>query len=146
MSREDLLSAEFEAFAHSTEDPKRVFKALLFLSDGKGEVREEKVRGHYGNEVIIYKLKVSKRREVRAVIERLSSLMSESDKKKLKRQLHLRVNGHGNLYLRFDKQKAYLGEVCLSEDEDVVKVKVKFSRSKLEEISETCKSIGLIAD
>ncbi|MBS7247774.1 MAG: RNA-binding domain-containing protein [Candidatus Jordarchaeales archaeon] len=145
MGDEELSSVEFEAFVHSTEDPEKVLKALLFLLDNKGEVKREKVRGHYGNEVIIYRVKLSGK-GAKEVVDRLASLMREEDRKRLGGQLDLRHNGHGNLYLRFDKQKAYLGEVHLSDYEDVVKVKVKFSFRELEEIREACRRHNLIVD
>lgn len=145
MSGEGVSSVEFEVFAHSTEDPEKVLKALFFFSGGKGEVVSEKVRGHYGNEVIIYRTKLS-RREAEEAVKRLASLMDDADKKRLGKQLSLRHDGHGNVFLRFDKQKAYLGEVRLSDYEDVVRVKVKFSKSELEEIREACRKHGLIAD
>ncbi|MBS7287914.1 MAG: hypothetical protein KIH01_04015 [Candidatus Freyarchaeota archaeon] len=145
MDGEGLSSVEFEVFVHSTEDPEKVLKALLFLSGGKGEVVREKVRGHYGNEVIIYRTKIS-RKESEEVVKRLASLMEKDDKRRLGKQLSLRYDGHGNIFLRFDKQKAYLGEVRLSDYEDVVRVKVKFSKSGLEEIREICREHDLIAD
>jgi len=146
LDSKDLSSVEFEVFVHSTEDSEKVLKALLFLSNNRGEIKEEKIRGHYGNEVVIYRVKVSGRGEAEEVIDRLASLMNEEDKKRLEKQLALRHNGHGNIYLRFDKQKAYLGEVYLSDYEDVVKVKVKFSRRELEEIREICRRHNLIVD
>ncbi|MEM1658684.1 MAG: RNA-binding domain-containing protein [Candidatus Jordarchaeales archaeon] len=145
MRGKGVAGIEFQVFAHSTEDPDKVIKALFFLSDEKLEVAKEKVRGHYGNEVIIFRAKASGR-EAEKIVRRLASLMSEEDKAKIGRQLSLRCDGHGNLFLRFDKQKAYLGEVRLSDYEDVVRAKIKFSRNKLEEIREICKTYNLIVE
>lgn len=145
MRGKGVSSIEFQVFAHSTEDPDKVLRALFFLSDEKLKVVKEKVRGHYGNEVIIFRAKASGK-DAERIVRRLASLMSEEDKAKIGRQLPLRYDGHGNVFLRFDKQKAYLGEVRLSDYEDVVRAKIKFSKNKLEEIREICKAYDLIVE
>jgi len=45
----------------------------------------------------------------------------------LERTLKLRLDSSGHLYLRLDKQRAYLGEIRVYDGDDVIRVRVKLS-------------------
>jgi len=144
-SVKDVISVEVEVFAHSTEDPGKVLEAMQFFLPEEVKVRKEKVRGHHGNEVLIYRVRLL-RNEAGKVLRHIAAKMREEDRRRLAKQFYLRVDGRGNLYLRFDKQKAFLKKAILSSDEDVVKVKVKFPTNKPEEIYEICRDVGLVQE
>ena len=97
----------FRAFCHATEELDRVKQALARISGG--EVQEEaRGRGHFGNPIIIMKVEVVRKREVRAAWERISSQL---DLNMLHGELDDRLDESNVFHLRFDKQRAYLGDV-----------------------------------
>ncbi len=111
----------FRCFSYATENPEKVRRALEFVAGAEG-IKEVRERGYHGNEIVIMEKEIRRKREVRdfwkrlkeagvvdEIIFRLDELMDES----------------GNLYLRFDKQEAYLGRFTLSWKGDVIAVRAK---------------------
>jgi len=111
----------FRCIAHATEDLERVKKAMEFITGAESfNIRKEK--GYYGNEIIILELQLKKKKEIEefwrrmkefGIIEEIMSILDEI------------VDPHGILYLRFDKQEAYLGNVALATHGDVIALRTK---------------------
>lgn len=128
------------AYAHATEDPERVLRALENVVRGHYTVRD--VRGHYGNVIRII--------EVRAAdceaLEALKSIVSRLDD--LEFQLLLLGAEGSRLYVRFDKQHAYRGALRVSGGDDVIHVEVHCrstaggARSFLARLREELKGAG----
>ncbi|MFB0563729.1 MAG: RNA-binding domain-containing protein [Candidatus Lokiarchaeia archaeon] len=148
MSSARVIWVDLETFAHATEDTEKVFKAFSFLlPDGLEKlVSKEKVLGHYHNEIIIYKAKITNKKGIEDFLSLLSQRMDEKDKKRLFELKDERLDDSGTLYLRFDKQEAFLGGLKLSEGEDVIRIRIKFSSYPLNRklIQESCLSYGLM--
>ncbi len=148
MSSARVLWINLETFAHTTEDTEKVLKAFSFLLPEGLEklVSKEKVLGHYHNEIIIYKVKITHKKNIEEYLSSLSERMNENDKKLLFELFDKRLDDSGILYLRFDKQEAFLGRLKLSEGEDVIRIRIKFSSYPLsrELIQESCLSYGLM--
>ncbi len=121
---------EFRVLSHATEDAEKVYRALGNVVGEKNleevEVSREKLEGHYGNPIILMKGKVYRKHFAREILKTIFSLLSKRDKRRLFYELERHVDAEGNLYLRLDKQKAYLGEARLS-DADPIRVRVKLS-------------------
>ncbi len=118
---------EVEAYAHATEDPSRVEEAIrnILLESVRDKFKLEKVvlRGHYGNPIIVYRGSIENVSE-----EFLLSLirrMSPEDKASLKTSLDMHLGKHNTLYLRFNKQEAYLGRLKLGQT-DAICLRLKF--------------------
>jgi len=147
-----ILRVAIKAFAHATEDVNKVKDAVknILPNDIKNLINNlniTKVKGHYGNEISILDLTLSKRdsyslfKNVLCNLEEternilLASLSSRSDRK------------HSHLYLRLSKQDAYLGRLRLLDGSDVIKLIITFSGIKniddlklfLEDIVRQCK-------
>jgi len=73
--------------------------------------------------VINAELKRSK--SVKKMLEHLKELLNDEDKEYLLENLEEKVDETGTFFIRFNKQKAYLGEVAVGEGEDVIQVKIK---------------------
>ena len=121
-----------ETFSHVTEDPERVKQALTNLLPP--EVREEALKllssevtyGHYKNPIIIYRLNIAVKELAKRVAGYILSNLKEDDRESLLNTLGLRVDSKRNIYIRLDKQSAFLGEVRLSEGGDDIKAVLSF--------------------
>lgn len=148
MSWARVIWTDLETFAHATEDPEKVLKALSLLLPEvlEKQVNKETVLGHYHNEIIIYKVKITNKKGIQNFLCLLSERIDEKDKKQLFDLFDKRLDDSGILYLRFDKQEAFKGILKMSEGEDVIRVRIKFSSYPLsrELIQESCLSYGLM--
>jgi len=129
----NLISKVYlEAFSHATEDSERVKEAILNLAPT--DIREriskllitEITYGHYGNPIIIYKLNITEKALASKLGVHLLFRLNEEDKRELFRTLNLRLDHKRNMYLRLDKQKAFLGEIRLSKGGDDIKAVLGF--------------------
>jgi len=148
LSSARVIWVDLETFVHATEDPEKVFKALsLVLPEGvEKQVSRETVLGHYHNEIIIYKVRISDKKSIQNFLGLLSERIDEEDKERIFNYFDKRLDDSGTLYLRFDKQEAFKGNLKLSEEEDVIRVRIKFSAYQLsrEIIRESCLNYGLM--
>lgn len=116
----DIDSLSFRAFAHATENEERVKTAIINAS-GAEEVQCSKSYGYHGNPIIIIEAKITRSKEIKAMLNSLSA----EDLQTLLATLELRVDEESFFYMRLDKQEAYLGQIKLSNEEDVISVKGK---------------------
>jgi RNA binding exosome subunit len=148
LSSARVIWIDLETFAHATEDPEKVLKALslLLTEDLEKQISKEAVLGHYRNEIIINKVRITDKKSVQNFLCLLSEMIDEKDKVRLFDIFDKRLDDSGTLYLRFDKQEAFKGSLKLSEGEDVIRVRIKFSSYPLsrEIIQETCLGYGLM--
>ena len=139
-----------EVFSHATEEPTKVLKALFSLIPqnyrSRLEVKEEAVRGYFKNPIIVYRAKLTKRQEVDETLSYIAKDIVEDDKVRLGKEIDRRVDDSGKLFLRLDKQMAFAGAVSVKQDDDTIKLVVRFSGypAKKERVIETCRTLGLI--
>jgi len=137
---------EISFFAHATEDENKVIEAvrhLLPTAQVENIVfKRSSLRGHHGNPITLFEAKIEEKETVRAVVENLSSGLSPLDKESLLREVELHVE-KGNLYLRFDKQAAFQAQFKLGIS-DPIRVRLRFKKSKLEDVVQTCREIGML--
>ncbi len=119
---------EIEAYAHATEDPSKVEEAVrnLLLETVRDRIKLEKttLRGHYGNPIIVYRGSVENVSE--ELLLSLIRRMSPEDRASLKTSLDAHLGKHNVLYLRFNKQEAYLGRLKLDQiDAICLRLKLK---------------------
>lgn len=117
-------------FIHATEDEDKVLEALSTFIPG--EIDDEDVdfevvstEGYFGNPIKVVTAEIKRSKAVRAFLKHLKSLLTEDDVDYLLEHLNEKVDEDGTLYIRFDKQKAYLGEAEVTEGEDVIRVMIK---------------------
>ncbi|MFQ5552342.1 MAG: RNA-binding domain-containing protein [Thermoplasmata archaeon] len=111
----------FRVHAHATEEEERVRQAFAFVS-GVEEPSVQRAEGHHGNPISILTITVSRSPEIRAFWARVKA---EDQLRVLLGELESRLDGTGQLFLRFDKQEAYRGRMKLVRHDDVVSVKGK---------------------
>ncbi len=141
-----IAYVDIRFFVHATENPKKVVEAVrrLLPANHIDEIIFERsnLKGHYGNPITVFEIRIKKREIVKAVVETLSSGLGELDKKALLREIGSHVE-KGSLYVRLDKQAALQGEFKLC-SADPVRVRIRFKKKKLEDIIKNCRELGLV--
>lgn len=127
-----VVSVEVSVFSYVTEDERKVERALLNMvpeeAIGPG-LRVERLSGHFRDPLLMFKGRITDREKAEETLRRLVEALPPVERERLILEVEDRVDESSHLYLRFDKQKAYLGRVHLSEA-DPIRMKFKFSRCK----------------
>lgn len=116
----DIANLSFRTFAHATEDPERVEKALRFVS-GAENVSKSSSTGYYGNPITVLEARVTDSKHIKAL---LRSLGPEALKVMLD-TLDRRLDEESFFYFRLDKQEAFQERFVLADGEDVIAVRGK---------------------
>ena len=136
--RASATKVDIELIAHATEDLDKVVEAAkAVLPPGardKVKFKVKEFKGHYGNPIRLVKARIRNRELAQAVFDHIISGLPEEDRLELLRDLRRRTSG-GSLYVRLDKQRAFMGQLRLSSS-DPIWIKISFSSSNIEEIRE----------
>ncbi len=118
-----IHNISYRVFVYGTENEEKVREAIKTLFPNSIP-QEDTVEGYFKNNVLILHAKIEKKRETKEFIKRLKELDS-STKKRVINELSNKMDDKGNLFLRFDKQQAYLGHLKIVEHGDAIHVKIK---------------------
>ncbi len=133
-------------FAHATEDRENVLQAVRnTVPEELAELAVFKttvLTGHHGNPILLVEAEVEERQKLFGVLEKIGNNLTSLDKESLSRDLKLHLD-KGNLYLRFDKQQAFLGKLRFASD-DPIHFKIHFRNRTVDEIVAICKEAGLL--
>ncbi len=137
---------DIRVFAHATEDQNKVESATknLFPFSLQETLIFQKttLTGHHSNPIILFTAKLTNRKLLPLALEKLGASLSALDKEQLNQDIDLRIE-KGNLYLRFDKQAAFLGLAKLSQN-DPIHLKIHFKNKTKQEIIVLAKQTGLL--
>jgi RNA binding exosome subunit len=137
---------DVRVFAHATEDQTKVevaTKNLFPLSLIENLVfKKTSLSGHHQNPIILLETKLDDRKLLSSILEHLGKSLSALDKEQLHQEIKLHLD-KGNLYLRFDKQAAYLGNVKFAQN-DPIHLKIHFKNKTGQEIVDLAKQSGLL--
>jgi RNA binding exosome subunit len=137
---------DIRVFSHATEDPAKVQIAVrnLFPTELTETLIFEKTSctGHHGNPIILFTSKLTEKKLLPAAIEKIGVSLSTLDKEELGRDIKLHLE-KSNLYLRFDKQSAFLGSPRFTQN-DPIHLKIHFKNKTSQEISDFSKQTGLL--
>jgi len=137
---------DLRVFAHATEDLEKVLTALrnLLPMDLSETVLFEKnsLTGHHGNSITLFTTQLTEKKLLPAILENFGQNMNALDKDDLNNNLARHIE-KTNLYLRFDKQAAFLGKIKFTQD-DPIHFKIHFKNKSYEEIMEILKKSGLL--
>ncbi|MCL4430546.1 MAG: hypothetical protein M1167_07310 [Chloroflexi bacterium] len=137
---------EIRVFAHATEDPAKVQAAVrnLLPTELAETLVFEKTSctGHHGNPITFFTVKLTDKKQLPKALEKIGSSLTSLDKDELNRDIKLHLE-KGNMYLRFDKQSAFLGAIRFSQN-DPIHLKVHFKNKTADEILEFSKQTGLL--
>ncbi|MEM3623487.1 MAG: RNA-binding domain-containing protein [Candidatus Bathyarchaeia archaeon] len=137
---------DIRVFAHATEEVDKILNAVrntlpAELADTI-TFKKTNLTGHHGNPIILLEARVKEKNAVQTVFKKLASSLSPLDKELLKNEIKQHLDG-GNLYIRLDKQSAYLNEVKLCTT-DPIHFRIHFQKHNPEEIIEICRKFGLL--
>ncbi len=137
---------DVRVFAHATEEQTKVETATknLFPPELCEELvfKKTALTGHHSNPIILLETQLTNRKLLPEALKKLGAELSSLDKEQLNQDLKLHLD-KGNLYLRFDKQAAYLGAFKFTQN-DPIHVKIHFKGKSSQEIEELAKQAGLL--
>jgi len=141
-----IANIDIRFFAHATEDLNKVVEAARHVlpSNYIDDIvfKRDVLRGHYGNPITLLEIKIKEKEVIKAIVEKLSRGLSELDKETLLKEITLHVE-KGSLYVRLDKQAALEGEFKLC-TADPIRLRIRFRKGKLEDISNICRELGIL--
>ncbi len=146
MPSSPIAYIDIRVFVHSTEDYERVLAAAQTLVPAEFVesvvFSKSNATGHHGNPIMLLEARIKGGDVVEGTVRRLSSGLTTLDKQVLSDDIDQHFE-RGNLYLRLDKQLAYLGELRLYAT-DPIRLKIHFKKHGKSEVIETCRKLGLL--
>ena len=122
-----VREVEVSTFSHATEDEDKVEKAVKNLLPEENRdlwLTRKTLKGYHGDPITIVTGKIRTKKGATGVLRRVVQELSSLDQQRLLDELEERLDEGGNLYIRLDKQNAYLSKVRLLKT-DPVKMKFK---------------------
>jgi RNA-binding protein len=137
---------DIRVFAHATENPEKVQNAvrnLLPTELAENLVFEKtSLTGHHGNPITLFTAKLTDKKLLPAALTKFGANINAIDKEVLNENFKLHLE-KGNLYLRFDKQSAFLGTLKFTQN-DPIHLKIHFKDKTADEIMDICRQVGLL--
>jgi RNA-binding protein len=145
-SKTPIAYIDVRLSAHATEDQEKVLQAFKNIlpegSEDKIVLEKKRLTGHHGNEITLIETKIRDKHIAQEIFEKLSQEMNILDKEALGKEFSEHLE-RGNIYLRLDKQAAFLEEIKLGQI-DPIHLRIHFKNSNPEEIVAVCRKFGLI--
>ena len=145
-SKPPIAYMDIRVFAHATEDPAKVQTAVrnLFPADlvETFVFQGTNLTGHHGNPIILFTAKLTDKKLLPKSLEKIGKDLGVLDKEELNHDIKLHIE-KGNLYLRFDKQSAFMGALKFSQN-DPIHIKIHFKNKTTQEIIDFSKQTGLL--
>lgn len=98
--------------------------------------------GHHGNPIVLLETRIKEKKAVEAVFRKLSAGLSMLDKEQLGSEIKQHLE-KGNLYVRLDKQSAYLNELKMNST-DSIHFRIHFKKSRPEDVVSICRKFGML--
>ncbi|MCE5214071.1 MAG: exosome protein [Methanobacterium sp.] len=119
-----IHNISYRTFVNGTENEEKVRKAVKTLFPNSLP-QKEYIEGYYKNPVLVLHGKIVKKQDIKDFISTIKD--QKSTRLKILNELDKKLDDKGNLFLRFDKQKAYLGEFKIIEHGDSIHLKIKIA-------------------
>ena len=137
---------DIRVFAHATEDAEKVMAAVrnILPSESVETVifKRTNLTGHHGNPIVLVEARIKERKLVQAVFAKLCLGLSILDKETLSSEIEQHMD-RGNLYLRLDKQSAFLNKLKRGST-DPIHLQIHFKKHSENEVLEVCRASGLL--
>lgn len=141
-----IAYVDIRIFQHATENQEKIqtaVKNLLGPELSESLIFEKtSCTGHHGNPIILFTARLTDKKQIPVALEKIGKNLGALDKEELDRDIKLHLE-KGNLYLRFDKQSAFLGTPKFTQN-DPIHVKIHFKNKTPQEIIEFAKQTGLL--
>ncbi|MEM2843443.1 MAG: RNA-binding domain-containing protein [Candidatus Bathyarchaeia archaeon] len=133
---------EVSVIAHATENLKKVKKAVLNILPQEDQASAsfsiQALKGHHGNP--IFMIKTNLKNLSRNFLDFLFKALSTEDKNKLFNEINNHIDKECNLYVRLDKQAAFIGEARIKQ-EDPIRIRMKFKNWKRSKLLKTLQEL-----
>ncbi len=145
-SKYPIAYITIRVFSHATEDLEKVQTAvrntLPETLSANILFTQTSVTGHHGNPIVLLEAKLDDKKALPSALEKIATSLNSLDKEQLCSEMKEHIERH-NLYLRFDKQDAYLGKLKLGSN-DPIHFKIHFKNKTPEEMMDICRKAGLL--
>lgn len=145
-SKTPIAYIDIRTSAHATEDTDKVLIAIQnTLSPETTKTvtfKKANLTGHYGNPITLIETRIKDKGITLKTFERLSQGLGVMDKELLNSEIKQHLE-KGNLYLRLDKQSAYLNELRLCQT-DPIHLRIHFKKHSPDQVIEICKEFRLL--
>jgi RNA binding exosome subunit len=146
LSKSEISRLELSFIVHATESKYKVMDAAMnlvplnYLDDVN--FQKNNLKGEYGNPISLYKAEFRQPELIEELLRNIGSNLNSLDKENLLREFGLRLSKN-SLYIRLNKQSAYRQKIQL-DNEDPLRLRIRFRTSKPEDIKMTCRKLGLL--
>ncbi len=120
-----IHNISYRVFVYGTENEGKVREAVKTLFPNSSP-QLDTTEGYFKNPVLILHDKITKSRDIKEFIKILKNLDLQT-RRRILNELDNKMDDKGNLFLRFDKQRAYLGNLKIIEHGDAIHVKIKLA-------------------
>ena len=144
-----IRAIEMSAISHATEDLGRVCSALRNVSSEeiakRAGISRQDLKGHHGNPITTLMMRIRGTDLMESFAQRLASRLSDGDKRLLSVEFRKYTDTDGNLYIRLDKQAAFLGRLSLKQEDPIrIRMRLEIRPRTLDQMSEALRRLGLI--
>jgi len=131
METASIRSARVSALSHATEDKTKVVEAMtkVVAKSFSGDFHSARMKGHYGNEILLLKIVSSSPREAEVFLKQLWKRLLAYDREMILSATENSMDQSGTLFLRVDKGQALHGNVRIG-SVDTIRVELQFSPDK----------------
>jgi RNA binding exosome subunit len=145
-SKNQIAYITIRVFSHATEDMEKVQTAvrntLPEALSGDIIFAKTSVTGHHGNPIVLLEAKLTDKKALPATLEKIATSLNSLDKEQFCSEMKQHIEKR-NLYLRFDKQDAFLGKLKMGSD-DPIHFKIHFKNKTPDEMMDICRKAGLL--
>jgi len=136
-----VTKIEARAYARATEVSDRVAASIMFIFPERlrqrVSVSMSNAEGQAGDEIMVISATLKGQEDCEGVLNYILEQMDSHSLRALERSLDIRLDEKCILFLRIDKQAAFLGVMKLADDSDVISARFHFKqypRCKREEV------------
>jgi len=108
---------QIETFSHATEDIEKVKSLLSKFFSFDITFNENKTYGHFGNEITIINVELSKNKEIKDFI---SNFLTIVDKNYILETLEKRLDEDGILFIRMSKERVFNDDFTIDDNGDIL--------------------------
>ena len=113
---------QIETFSHATEDIEKVKSLLSKFFSFDITFNENKTYGHFGNEITIINVELSKNKEIKDFV---SNFLTIVDKSYILETLEKRLDEDGILFIRMGKERVFNDDFTIDDNGDIL-ISMKF--------------------
>jgi len=129
------IGITFEVIIHATEDKRKILDSIDDLFEIKEqEFIEEKLSGHFGNPILLLKVRINKKR-AEDFLKKLISKISKLQMNEFLQEIDMHFED-SSLFLRVGKQDIIRKSVSFQQN-DAIKIKISIPVYKRDELTKT---------